>query len=152
MTEQNLPKISAWVMRQTPMTVTAGIVGVLLIVTVYAKYGAPFRSHTASSVMVLPDNARREREAELITIEPHGFEPVEITRPQGRFLLAVDNRSGLEDIQLHLERAEGGRVPALEARNRRLSWREEVDLPLGRYVIRETNHPEWSCRITITAR
>lgn len=152
MTEQNLPNRSAWLMRQTPMAVTAGIVGLLLIVTVYAKYGTPFRSHTASSVMVLPDNGRREREAELITIEPHGFEPAQVTRPQGRFLLAIDNRSGLEDIQLRLERAEGGRVPALEARNRRLSWREEVDLPPGRYVIRETNHPEWSCLITITAR
>ena len=150
MTEQNLRRRSAWLMRQTPMAVTAGIVGLLLILTVYAKYGTPFRSHTASSPMVLQDNGRRE--SELITIEPHGFEPAEITRPQGRFLLAIDNRSGLEDIQLRLERAEGGRVPSLEARNRRLSWREEVDLPPGRYVIKETDHPEWSCLITITAR
>jgi hypothetical protein len=36
-------------------------------------------------------------QAELITTTPAGFEPTEITRPHGRFLLAIDNRSGLEE-------------------------------------------------------
>ena len=91
-------------------------------------------------------------EVEVITLQAHGFEPVEITRPQGRFVLGIDNRSGREDIDLRLERAEGGRVAALEARNRRLSWRDEVDLPPGQYVVRATNQHEWSCLITITSR
>src|SRR5258707_9850968 len=36
-------------------------------------------------------------EVELITVRPTGFEPKEITRPPGRFLLGVDNKSGLDE-------------------------------------------------------
>src|SRR6266508_4488481 len=36
-------------------------------------------------------------ESELITITPRGFEPKEITRPTGEFLLVINNRSGLEE-------------------------------------------------------
>jgi len=45
----------------------------------------------------LPQRTRpiADFEAELITITPHGFEPREIMRPQGRFLLMIDNRSGV---------------------------------------------------------
>lgn len=43
-------------------------------------------------------------QAEIVTITPTGFEPSEITRPQGRFILAVDNRSGLNEVHLYFER------------------------------------------------
>jgi len=36
-------------------------------------------------------------QAELITVTPTGFEPSELTRPKGRFLLAIDNQSGLDE-------------------------------------------------------
>jgi hypothetical protein len=101
---------------------------------------------------VRPAQKSARLESEIVTVTPAGFEPAEITRPRGRFLLGVDNRSGLEDIQLRLERVDGSRVPVVEARKRRLSWREEVELPPGRYVIRESNHREWNCLITITSR
>ena len=39
-------------------------------------------------------------ETELVTITPTGFQPGEITRSQGRFMLAVDNRSGLDEVDL----------------------------------------------------
>lgn len=44
-----------------------------------------------------PSTQRRiaDFESELITITPHGFEPQEITRPQGRVLLMVDNQTDL---------------------------------------------------------
>src|SRR5262245_39054427 len=42
---------------------------------------------------------------ELITVKEYGFEPRQITRRQGLFLFAVDNRSGLETISLRLEKA-----------------------------------------------
>jgi hypothetical protein len=143
-------KLSFLSVKGTPLVVIGSIVSVLLI-TAYAEYGTPVRSHITPDATVMQDN-RERREIELITIEPHGFEPAEITRPQGRFVLGLDNRSGLEDIHLRLERADGSRVPVLNSRKRRLSWREEIDLPPGRYVIRETNQREWNCVITITSR
>jgi hypothetical protein len=89
-------------------------------------------------------------ETELVTLYATGFEPLEITRPQGAFILGVDNRTGLENIELRLDRDSGGRVGALQDRKRRLSWRDLIELGPGRYVLSEANHPEWSCIIVIT--
>jgi len=89
-------------------------------------------------------------EAELVTATPTGFEPGEITRPQGRFLLAVDNRSGLDQLDLYLERDTGARVNAALSRKGKLKWREILDLPAGRYVLRSTNDQTWRCDIDLT--
>lgn len=95
----------------------------------------------------------RERvEAELITLTRNGFQPARIRRPEGSFILGVDNRSGIDGVTLRLERVEGSRVSALQSRTRKLSWRDLVDLPPGEYVLAEANHPNWVCRISITPR
>ena len=91
-------------------------------------------------------------EAELVTATPTGFEPGEITRAQGRFLLAVDNRSGLDQLDLYLERDTGARVNAALARKGKLKWREVLDLPPGRYILRAANDPSWTCVINLTPR
>jgi hypothetical protein len=140
---------SALLVRRLPMFFVTAVVAFL---TICSKPDESLISHASQASAVLVQDTQRRVEAELITIQPNGFEPSEISRPKGRFLLGIDNRSGSEQIQLRLELTDGARVPALESRNRRLSWREEVDFPPGQYVIKEMNHPEWSCLITITAR
>ena len=146
---QRLRKPSVSFVWRISLILLPGILG-FLVITTYTKDGPSLASHASEPSRAIMQNNRARVEAELITIEPHGFEPAEITRPQGRFLLGLDNRSGLEDIQLQLERADGGKVSALETRDRRLSWRKEVDLAPGRYVIRERNHVNWICLINIT--
>ena len=83
-------------------------------------------------------------EVEIVTLKAGGFEPAELRRPQGRFILGVDNRTGLDEVELRLESENGARLPALGARRRKLSWRDSVHPPPGRYVISEASHPEWS--------
>lgn len=101
----------------------------------------------------VPQAHSRERvEAELITLTRNGFVPARIRRPQGPFILGVDNRSGIDGVALRLERVNGARLSALESRTRKLSWRDLVDLPPGEYVLAEANHPNWVCRISITPR
>lgn len=95
---------------------------------------------------------RTQPEAELITITPTGFEPDQISRPQGPFILAVDNRSGLDEVGLYLERETGSRTDVQPSRKRKLAWREIVDLPAGRYVLRAADHNDWRCTITVTPR
>lgn len=89
-------------------------------------------------------------EAEIVTIKPHGFEPAEITRPQGRFLLMVDNRSGLEAVSLRLTREGGPRVREMRVPREEPDWSEVVDLEPGRYLLTEANHSRWVCVITIS--
>jgi hypothetical protein len=103
--------------------------------------------------LAAPFSQRPERfETELITIRPQGFEPAQITRPPGRFVLSIHDRSGSDQLELRFEREHGSRVNALQGRKRKFSWADEVDLPPGRYVLLEASHPEWRCLITITAR
>ena len=112
---------------------------------------SPLEVLPPEAVVVQPQPAQTSLEAELVTATPTGFEPAEITRPQGRFLLAIDNRSGLDDVDLYLERETGGRVNVSLGRRHKLAWREAVDLPPGAYLLRAGNDESWSCRINITA-
>jgi hypothetical protein len=85
-----------------------------------------------------------------ITIRPTGFDPAEVTIPQGRFILAVDNRSGLRDLTFRLDRESGGRLHEVRMPRESLSWRALIDASPGTYTLTEANHPEWLCRVTVT--
>jgi hypothetical protein len=97
-----------------------------------------------------PQNQRIE--AELISIRPGGFEPTQITRPKGPFLLAIENRSGLKQIEFQLDVEGGMRLFQIQRTWERSDWNQVVDPPAGRYVLTETNHPAWKCTISITGQ
>src|SRR5712692_12113321 len=89
-------------------------------------------------------NSQKQRvEAVVITIRPIGFEPKEITRPQGLFLLVVDNRSNVPDILLRLDRETGERQHEEHVKGGKLDWRKPFDLHPGNYSLTEANHPSW---------
>ena len=91
-------------------------------------------------------------QAELITVTPTGFEPSELIRSKGRFLLAIDNQSGLNEVEFYFERENAGRVNVPLSRRGKIAWREIVDLAPGTYILRAMNDESWRCRITITAQ
>lgn len=106
---------------------------------------------SASAVSALPQGAPQEAmEAELITVLPNGFEPAEIRRPAGKFLLAIDNRSGLPEINLSLVRVAGNLVQDLRIRREKPDLRKVVELGPGAYLLTEANHPGWIGRLIIT--
>ncbi|MFY9570201.1 MAG: hypothetical protein WAV20_02210 [Blastocatellia bacterium] len=91
-------------------------------------------------------------QVETITIRRTGIEPTEITRPAGRFLLAVYKRSGQDEVSLRLDRIGGNRLRDVRVARETLDWRTVEDLNPGNYVLTEANHPGWACRITITPK
>jgi hypothetical protein len=93
---------------------------------------------------------QEEPEAEVIKLLPTGFEPAQITRPRGKFLLMVKNRAGLEQVEWRLEREAGGRLREVRLSEGRLGSKQYEDLPPGNYLLTEAAHPDWVCRITIT--
>lgn len=96
-------------------------------------------------------NQQRERiKTEVVTILPDGFEPAEITRRHGRFFLAVDNRSGLEQVSLRLDKETGNRLRDVRVNRADLDWADVVNLTPGTYLLTEANNPEWVCKIIIT--
>ena len=154
-----LPKLSS------NSTIKLLLTAIFLIATAALAAGArgwlasPAKAEAASTKPrtipspILKAASDQERvETELITITAVGFEPAEITRPQGSFFLEVDNRSGLAEVDLRLDSEQGHRVHQKSVQREQLDWYQPLDLHPGRYVLTEANHPDWVCRIIITAR
>ena len=90
-------------------------------------------------------------QAEIITITPRGFEPVQITRPPGRFILMVDNHSELAEVIFRLDQEGGARLYEVPMPQERAEWSEVIELQPGTYLLTEAQHADWLSRITITA-
>jgi hypothetical protein len=97
-------------------------------------------------------NFRRDHDltVEMISVGPDGFQPTKLTRPSGRFLLAINNRSGLKELKFQLIRENGTVVQEARVDPKQPNWRGLVNLPAGTYRLTETSHMEWVCRIDIS--
>ena len=95
------------------------------------------------------DSTSQPAEVELITLRPAGFEPSEITRSKGPFVLFVDDRSGKDNSSLELKRMNGQQVRAVSLNRRKSEWNDVVDLSPGTYVLQDASNSEFRCQITI---
>lgn len=89
-------------------------------------------------------------EVEVITVTENGFDPPLVTRTRGPFIIALHNRSGESELVFRIFRAQGERLHEIGLRAGRRANHLRLDLPIGDYIISETNHPSWSCALTIT--
>jgi uncharacterized cupredoxin-like copper-binding protein len=91
-------------------------------------------------------------ETQRITLTPMGFEPAEVTRPAGRFLLAINDRSGQGDSRFVLRRSTGEQLREFRVAGtpRKHEWREVVNLPPGRYLLSDGDNPEHVCHLLLT--
>lgn len=112
----------------------------------------PDRAVSNEAPTAPPQRARpiAQMESELITVTRHGFEPRQITRPQGRFLLLIDNRSGLATVLPRLTPIAGLRLLDLTIPREEPNWSDVLDLQAGVYLLTDASHPAWICRLTIT--
>src|SRR6266513_5248600 len=86
------------------------ITGVVLVI--WESFGSELinRSqamHRASSTTLPAQGVTDKLEVELVTLQASGFEPLEITRPKGPFVLVVEDRSGKEHSSFALQRLRG---------------------------------------------
>lgn len=87
-----------------------------------------------------------------LTISADGFDPPEVIRPAGRFMLSVDNRSGADELTLTLKRGNGNKVLEVKVSGQKGDWSEVIDLRPGRYTLSEVGHPNWKCDFRIDER
>lgn len=90
-----------------------------------------------------------QTEVAVVTLRPTGFERTEIMRPRGMFWLVVENRSGLQTIDLRINSADSSLQNIQKMARKNHDWQQALDLRPGQYVLTEAYHPEWSCTITI---
>lgn len=114
--------------------------------------GPNSKASAQASNVQLPERNRKiaQMESELITITPHGFEPQEITRPAGSFLLFIEDRSGFEQVSPQVSRLAGLRVFSLTISREQPDWSDVLNLQPGVYMVSDPDHPTWLCRVTIT--
>ena len=127
------------------------VFSILLLLVSEALILAHFK-RAPSEAATMVQGPQTPIQAELITVTPTGFEPSALTRAKGRFLLAIDNQSGLDEVEFYIERESGGRVNVPLSRRGKIAWREIIELPPGTYVLRARDDESWRCRFTITAQ
>jgi len=86
----------------------------------------------------------------VIAIRPNGFSPSEFEITDGRYVVLVQNRSGLRELTFQLDREGGERLHQVRAQ--RSKWSKEFDLHPGTYVLSVVDHPEWQCLIKVKPR
>jgi uncharacterized cupredoxin-like copper-binding protein len=125
---------------------TAAVASAHLISAALAKK-VPKAAAVAQSIQ--PPNML---ETQRITLTPMGFEPAEVTRPAGRFLLAIKDRSGQGDSRFVLRRSTGEQLREFRVAGtpRKHEWREVVNLPPGRYLLSDGDNPEHVCHLLLT--
>ncbi|HEV2912187.1 MAG TPA: hypothetical protein VGX92_02625 [Pyrinomonadaceae bacterium] len=106
---------------------------------------------TAAEIRDITEQASSEQvEVEEVLLTPKGFEPAELNLPARRFILAIVNRSRVEQLSLRIDREAGGRLHEVRLPGGQVDWADSIDLPPGRYVLTEDNRPDWLCRIIIS--
>jgi hypothetical protein len=97
-------------------------------------------------------------EVEVVVLTPEGFQPSQINRRIGPFILRVDNRTGIEEIEVTIFQqggtldgpgGGGGMIDSATIGGGQIDWNSEYDLAPGTYVLGVTGHPDWVCPITI---
>ena len=86
----------------------------------------------------------------VLTLTAEGFTPAAVTRDPGRFQLSVDNRSGVDDLTLHLKRSDGTQLREMRVAGGGGDWSEVFDLTQGNYTLSEANHSNWVCAFIIS--
>jgi len=154
-------------------TVVAGLASTCLVGFALARGYTQASKKNVSSVVAAatPSDAAHEREKALwpvkfvaadqtprlsnivalpIGLRMNGFAPAEIERPAGEFFISVTNLTDSPELDFRLDRENGERLHSAKAPKEKRAWRQSVRLTPGTYLLTVRDHPEWSCRITIT--
>lgn len=120
------------------------VVGFVCLLLLAAARPAPTAAGGGPGPYNAPAPAEEPDEVAL-TLRQEGFDPEEVVRPAGSFMLSVDNRSGVEKLTLILKRGNGSKVVEVRLLNGNGDWSELVELQPGRYTLTEADHPGWQC-------
>ncbi len=95
------------------------------------------------------DEAPSDIRVVLLALRSEGFEPQEIQLAAGEYLFVVRNRTGLDEVNVRLLREANQQLATAKVRARQRDWKQRLQLTPGTYVLTESGHPEWSCRIVV---
>lgn len=118
-------------------------------------FAAAVTAHASLSLARVALNelvAQDELDEVSLILGPEGFTPGEVRRPAGRFMLSVDNRSGLNNVTFVLRRGDGNKVLEIKVSDRHGDWSEMIELQPGKYTFSEVSHPDWKCSFLVNEK
>lgn len=165
-----MPSLNIWLKKgiATHAYVLAAIAIVLCVVsamsfwtsaTVRSAEPPPVNSPQVAGHAFVPTAQRHPKEAspapdsvtmETVMLTPNGFEPKEINRSEGKFVLGIDNRIKPDEFSFELIQENGHSVRKLKMPKGQIRLRKMLNLPAGRYLLKEVDHPEWTCSIVLS--
>ncbi len=107
-------------------------------------------SSVAEAVPNALSNLPSPLEVEVVTVRPTGFEPRQITRPPGPYVLLIENRSGMETLTLKLSFVTNAINPSVfqvQIPRGQLDWTTVISGTPGQYTLKESSHPSWNCSV-----
>lgn len=130
-----------------PLLLTIGIIAIVAMVA----WGAKSRL-TGVERLPFPHPQRApiptNIQVETFRFTFDGFEPREINRQPGPFVLGIDNYRST-NASFELVREDGNRVQEIQWPRGQNRYRKLLHLPPGNYLLKELNHPDWTARINI---
>lgn len=121
-----------------------------IVVSVLLLTVSGHSSKRVTGPVLTPQGKKAQKlEIEAVTITPEGFEPQQIERTAGPFILSVTNQSGADELNVRIETEQHERFREKSLPLLTRYWRERIDPPPGKYVITEENHPEWTLTFII---
>ena len=91
------------------ITSILSLAGLILLISQAGSWASNRQEVNLSASQAQAKSGQRA-ESEVVTITPEGFEPQEIVRPPGPFLLFVTNSSGFDSLNLNLETETHGKL------------------------------------------
>lgn len=85
----------------------------------------------------------------LLALRPEGFEPAEMQLPAGEYLFVVKNRTGLDEVNVRLIKANIHSLLAARVGSGGKDVKQRLHLAQGTYRLTETDHPDWTCTIVV---
>lgn len=122
-------------------------------VRAYNRRAGSGETHTAApppSTTAAQSVSSDDVDGSVVALYRYGFEPREITRSKGHFILIVLNRCGLRELSLRLDQETGVRLREASFSQDKREWSDVVNLPPGKYILSEASNRDWTCKITIT--
>ena len=135
--------------------VIAAILSLASITSLWASAKVGWLGSTVTPVGVRPlvqdpvEPAPASVTVETVRLTPLGFEPKELERSAGKFLLGIDNRIGPIEFSFELVEENGHKVRQLKLPKGQIRLRKLLNLQAGRYTLTEVDHPEWTCSIVL---
>lgn len=146
-----------WTLLLVVLSLSGGLIfafGQGLVLHLESNHEAVFETNNSTepsrTVMQRDFNRYHDLTVEMISVGPDGLRPASLTRPAGRFLLGINNRSGLKELTFQLTSEDGKLMQEARVNPKQPNWRSVVNLPVGTYQLTETTHADWACTIVIT--